>query len=224
MNMLQNQQPFLSWDRTQPASSRTPPPYRLHINPVTGGPLGEPYCTGHWCAHRCCPLNCSRISGASAHILFAHVEKTGGSAIECATQQWQSKGWWTNMGHTTSRAVSACAAKCNADTPTVRVVTVRDPYWASVYGNAWRGVGSAVYAFMKREEGLTLKQAQEGPLQSFESFLRWVAQAPANQHRYAQSELLRRSCGSPCAAEVVLRFETLAADFDALLRRYGYPV
>ena len=130
-----------SWDRTHPASSRAPPPYRLRVNPVTGDPLNEPYCTGHWCAHRCCPLACSRILGASAHVLFAHVEKTGGSAIECATQQWQRKGWWTNMGHTTSKALSACAAKCDAGTPTVRVVTVRDPYsyWASVYGNAWRG-------------------------------------------------------------------------------------
>lgn len=50
-----------------------------------------------------------------------------------------------------------------------------------------------------------------------------MAQAPTNQQRYAQSELLRRSCGRPCAAEVVLRFETLAADFGALLGRYGYP-
>ena len=88
--------------------------------------------------------------GATAHVLFAHVEKTGGSSVECSSQIWGESGWWTNMGHTTARNLQACEARCKAsNVSTAVVVGVRDPYkyWASVYRYAWIGSASAVTAW-----------------------------------------------------------------------------
>ena len=55
-----------------------------------------------------------------------HIEKNGGSSIECASQHWHNKGWWTNMGHTSHNDVRGCVESCNV--PTARVLVVRDPY------------------------------------------------------------------------------------------------
>ena len=64
-----------------------------------------------------------------AHLLFLNTPKSGGSALECATEGNPLGPRWTNMGHTTQKAVAACMTACTfGGRPPKVVVMVRDPY------------------------------------------------------------------------------------------------
>ena len=71
------------------------------------------------------------------NLLYLHVEKTGGSTLECATQETLvPMGYWSNMGHTWSAAVASCKQAChNAKI----VLCIREPYswWRSFYRYGW---------------------------------------------------------------------------------------
>lgn len=73
-----------------------------------------------------------------AHLLYLHVEKTGGSSIECATQHQflVERGFFTNLGHTSRSVADGCRGTCAHEGERARtVITVREPYawWRSLY-------------------------------------------------------------------------------------------
>ena len=77
---------------------------RLRGSPALQGSLGkavyqfrpgEPACVRHWCGGDC---DCTAAGHAEApHLIFLHTEKTGGSSVECATQDPRLKPHWTNL-------------------------------------------------------------------------------------------------------------------------------
>ena len=77
--------------------------------------------------------NSSEGHGAfkSAHMLYLHAQKTGGSTLECATEGNPLAVRWTNMGHTSRAAVDNCIERCTfgeGKIPPKVVVMVREPY------------------------------------------------------------------------------------------------
>ena len=68
-----------------------------------------------------------RATHGTHHVVYSHVPKTGGSAIECVAQAWAEAGMWDLMGHVPKANADVCAARC-ASTPVLRVVSVRGPY------------------------------------------------------------------------------------------------
>merc|ERR1712166_742942 len=74
----------------------------------------------------------------SAHMLYLHAQKTGGSTLECATEGNPLSVRWTNMGHTSRAAVDNCIERCTfgeGKIPPKVVVMAREPYsfWSSRY-------------------------------------------------------------------------------------------
>lgn len=90
-------------------------------------------CTPHSCGANCC----STCMHQRPRVLFAHVDKTGGSALECASQSLARQGLWVNMGHTTQKELERCIAMCK---PAAVLISVRNPYawYTSAYHEALR--------------------------------------------------------------------------------------
>ena len=140
------------------------------------------------------------------HLLYLHVEKTGGSSIECATQGHDlvDLGLFTNMGHTSERAVDQCRNLCtNRGAAPKTVISIREPYswWRSLY----------VYGYI-------CSYASTCTSSDFHTFMRQAKPG------IAQSNYIRRECGRPCNADYLLRTETLAEDWLGLLRTLGLPL
>lgn len=214
------------------------------------------FCSRHTCSRSrqlglpndCCPdaTPCRLAPNASHHILFVHVEKTGGSSVECAARDWAQAGYWTSMGHvgTDGRgdaALRACRRRCeDAGVPTAVVISVRDPYsyWQSVHRFAWRAAGtrlSATYNALTSEfrASTRVSRREPGILATLPSLLGWVEATPSavscssNFSRcLSLSGRIKRACGgtlSGCAADFVLHTETLERDWSSLVARYGLP-
>ena len=104
---------------------------RLKAHPI-GNP---PFCAHHFRGERACAA-CSDPTKRrqakrrkQAHLLFLNTPKSGGSALECATEGNPLGARWTNMGHTTQKAVASCMKACTfGGRPPKVVVMVRDPY------------------------------------------------------------------------------------------------
>ena len=116
---------------------------RLQPHPVGGG-----FCSEHFMNNNACNkchdwpavgqrvdrlANASNGGGGfkSAHMLYLHTQKTGGSTLECATEGNPLSVRWTNMGHTNRLAVDSCIERCTfgkGTLPPKVVVMVRDPY------------------------------------------------------------------------------------------------
>ena len=179
----------------------------------------NPYCSEHWCHNSCCLKACA--PHGTHHVVYSHVPKTGGSAIECAAQAWADAGMWDLMGHVPKANADVCAARC-ASVPVLRVVSVRDPYgyWASTFKFAWECESSGNGC---SQMGTTLRGA--GKLSAlrggFASFMRSMAE---DTHRLSQSERVATACGRPCEYDVALHTETLQADWNALMARLGAPL
>lgn len=144
-------------------------------------------------------------SSLQRHVLYLHIEKTGGSAIECATEgnPLGESGLWTNMGHTSKDAVQHCTLICMAGgiNPFI-VVSIREPYawWRSNYRYSWVGTQSA--------------------RKTNNDFHFFVTQSQAKD---AQSAKIASACGQPCRADFILHTETLADDWQRLLQLLGWP-
>ena len=95
-----------------------------------------PFCAPHFLGERACAACTAEPSVRrrakrhnKAHLLFLNTQKTGGSALECATEGSALASRWTNMGHTTQEAVAACMSACTFGGRAPKVlVMVRDPY------------------------------------------------------------------------------------------------
>ena len=180
---------------------------------------GDTFCARHWCGKACCVRRCAKAPGASVHFVYAHIEKTGGSSIECATQRWHDRGWWDNMGHSKLNDIRSCESRCRG-VPMKRVVSIRNPYtyWPSVYKYAWLARDSAVAQWFANRR-YSVHKMRQGPLKSFGTFMKW-----ARQHTYyTLTERLNRSCGDPCSYDALLRIETLAEDWRRLIKVHHLP-
>jgi len=70
-----------------------------------------------------------------------HVEKTGGSSVECATStSLVPDGLWSNLGHPIYGAVDMCRRKCtfNGVQPEL-IISIREPYswYRSLFTYGW---------------------------------------------------------------------------------------
>ena len=189
------------------------------------------FCKRHFCRGHCCPQKCATAPGASHHLVFLHIEKTGGSSVECASQFWERSGFWTNMGHVQDHAhVRDCSLRCQSpswqtnQTKLAIVVGVRNPYdyWRSVYRYAWQCAErncSAAYMYLAATSRVV------SVLKNFRLFMRHVLAYPATAALLSLTGRMQRACGPRgCSriADVILRTETLAEDWHRMLKRYGY--
>ena len=229
--MQQPSSPSVAMVSTMPTPPPPPSPPAAQLWPAAIFSQGNGgFCTEHHCGRTCCPQPCRLAPGARAHVVFLHVEKTGGSSIECATQAWQGQGFWTNMGHTSLAAVTTCEARCG-DVPTARVLTVREPYeyWQSVYKYAWlEGGPSIVRAWIaKHTYQKSTAQRRRGILSTLRSFLEWVEAKGENAvgDGISQSARVHHACGgdATCRYDVLLRTDNLSAGWSALIERYALP-
>jgi hypothetical protein len=174
------------------------------------------FCADHYCGHRCC-ASCTRGSSSRPAVLFAHVEKTGGSAVECAVAPLARAGSWVNLGHTTRAQVDACVAACEPREAVV--VGVRDPYafYLSAYSEYMR---------------MPSTSSANGPphfTMNFSAYVQRVArragEGPAHSPPALRSltERLSRTCGDNWSAFEFLRTESLDADLSRLLHARRLP-
>ena len=91
--------------------------------------VGNPFCVGHYCNRTAlAESGCCRVCPASStppRVMFAHIEKTGGSSIECATVEHEQAGLWMNMGHTKVEYVKGCRKACGWSP---LLIGLRNPY------------------------------------------------------------------------------------------------
>lgn len=184
--------------------------------------VADPFCAAHTCQDRCC----TGCSAEKAKIIFIHVIKTGGSAVECAARSLAQQKIWINMGHTTREAVDACRAKCGK--PAV-AITVRNPF--TYYVSMWRythdeylagKLGSNCANIMRsdKESGQLKLEQIEQLLSNFTAFLFWVTKrAPYT----IITQGIAIACGDPCEYDYLLRTESLTDDFARMLREEGLP-
>ena len=181
------------------APSRTPGP-----SPVTHGSwqgnrtyFSKEFCANHWCSATCCQT-CDQ---SQRPILFVHVEKTGGSTIECTTQHLADTGFWVNLGHNQAKNVEACEAKCK---PREKLIGVRHPL--AFYISAFHE-----YVTAHRDRNM-----------SFAAYLQLVFDERVGGMPYLiLTQRVKRSCGVRCNEFTFIRTETLSNDLGNVLVRNG---
>ena len=196
----------------------------------------DQFCTNHRCVGdpgACC-TSCKHIA-SGPHVYFLHVEKTGGSSVECATQKLVRAGMWTNMGHGSIRDARHCLAQhCPPGNTTknvtqnVTVTTIRNPYsyWQSLFYYMRTEARKGHYGAVKAPAGLAhfgaSNHVANWTAEDFNTLIRW-----ANESRSGIGPTLRltpklsRACGSPCKADVVLRGENLQDDLEPVWSLLG---
>jgi hypothetical protein len=184
------------------------------------------------------------MRGERPRVLFAHVEKTGGSALECASVPFVDRGLWVNLGHTTLTDLDYCIAACQ---PAVVAISVRDPYtWygsllSEIVRNGWF---AGIQGSLKTKPEWASFRARV--LSNLTTFVRFIANAelfprgwksPFRFHagapeldahtgaQYSLSAVLRRTCGEDCSRRfVVLHQERLTCEVELFSRAFGLPM
>jgi len=211
-------------------------------------PRGDGFCSEHFLAMNACHkcedwaavgqrtnqlANASDGHGAfkSAHMLYLHAQKTGGSTLECATEGNPLSVRWTNMGHTTRAAVDNCIKRCTfgeGKIPPKVIVMAREPYsfWSSRYLFAKACVHAATCTAWV---GIT---SFLGFLTYIENHGNFVAPDPHNETWVAnrgtspwepQSFIMQEQCGKPCKYDYLLHTETMQEDWIKLMDKMGEP-
>ena len=167
------------------------------------------FCLPHSCGFRCC----NGCKTNAVRLYFSHVQKTGGSAVECAVESLVRHGVLISLGHSSILALKHCRDRCGH---APLAVSVRDPYayHESLYRYVHRGVNSDLAEHLWWR-GLWRDSARS-PLHSFG---RWVQFVTTNATTFTQSARIRKACGSPCAYDFALRTEHLEGDLNLALRR-----
>ena len=169
--------------------------------------------------------------------------QTGGSSIECATenQAMTAASQWSNMGHNAKAHLPSCLLNCVFRGVRPRIVmTIRNPYafWRSLFTYAWIGVHAEVvidHGYYRRGLGEEvaartgalgsamhpLRSLWEVRARTFGDFLR-LANASGVYH--SQSQYIKNSCPDPCRIDHVLHTETLVTDWYALLQHLELPL
>ena len=153
-------------------------------------------CANHWCSATCCQT-CDQ---SQRPILFVHIEKTGGSTIECTTQHLADTGFWVNLGHNQANNVEACEVKCK---PREKLIGVRHPlaFYLSAY-----------HEYVTSRKGTM----------SFAAYLQLVFDPRVGgMPYYTLTQRVKRSCGVRCNEFTIIRTETLSNDLGNVLRRNG---
>ena len=187
------------------------------------------FCMAHWC---CWEKSCHCCDGCRerthrVHLYFLHTEKTGGSAVECATVELARSGALIAMGHTQQQHVHYCQASCGR-APVA--ISVRNPY--SYYESEFKyiqagsgpsssGSTARAYAGVARRDPRTGRMSF--PISPLSSFEQWVRYVTNEAQQFTQSHRIERSCGRPCAYDFVLRTESLEKDLNHALRRAHLP-
>ena len=200
------------------------------------------FCTHYWtgqvarCQRDCADLERSMCSATyqerpRPHLLYAHVEKTGGSSVECAAQGMVRDGLWTNLGHTTIADVVTCRGLCgHGGVRPQTVVSVREPYsyWKSLYAYAHFGHHSALkthksFAGFMEDARAVGERLATGDVPTVDVAHLNDPGVHLPNKVWFQSECIKRSCGRPCDADHYLRTEVLDRDWCDLLRRLDLP-
>ena len=200
------------------------------------------FCTHYWtgqvarCQRDCADLERSMCSATyqerpRPHLLYAHVEKTGGSSVECAAQGMVRDGLWTNLGHTTIADVVTCRGLCgHGGVRPQTVVSVREPYsyWKSLDAYAHFGHHSALkthksFAGFMEDARAVGERLAAGDIPTVDVAHLNDPGVHLPNKVWFQSECIKRSCGRPCDADHYLRTEVLDRDWCDLLRRLDLP-
>lgn len=180
-------------------------------------PEVEPqFCTTHRCEghpEACCPTQCTQTQPGTPHVIFMHVEKTGGSSIECAWQQAQLAGHVSLLGHGSRNVYDTCHARCEAaGVPTLTMLAVREPYsyWASVYAYAWQclfGACASIEAIDVVQDANAGVYFRDNSLALNESFaLNARVDGAADDNLEVKPRYLCRDSARPCQRGVLASF------------------
>jgi hypothetical protein len=225
--------PIVRWERPPPHLLPFPPP-PLFLTPlkipVPHYMHGSFFCAQH---HNTEFERCARCNQEDAHskpiIMYVHVVKTGGSAVECATEgqaDWDQV-MWINMGHTNVRALDHCRAACThgGRAPKV-VVSIRDPYsyWQSLFTYAWvlcctcKNRQFTATCVDRSVDFLTfMRRAKRQPRMAD-----WAPVNTVNTAPRSQSMEIEKSCGRPCShVDFFLHTEHMQDDWLAMITSFG---
>ena len=157
------------------------------------------FCTSH--QHKQCD------NTSHNPLLYVHIEKTGGSSIECTTATTlEAAGRWKNLGHVTLDNLRSCREQYPLSKT---AISVRDPY------DYWR----SLYSFSKLSHCSQLHDKAKH-MNNLSSFLAWAA-----DQSVSQSSRINRHCGPDCSSSIsyIIHTESMLSDWQYIMRKEQLP-